>query len=128
MTGVATITAPAARSVRSDECWPWKNASPSGAVRRFSLETMTRARRNSFQVHMKTSTIIVRIAGLPNGTSTRQSVVQLDAPSIRAASISEAGAARKKARIQNVPNATESATCGRMSAQYVSVSPRLRRS
>ena len=40
---------------------------------------------------MKTSTIIVRIAGRPNGTSTRHSVVQLDAPSIRAASTSERG-------------------------------------
>ena len=66
---------------------------------------------------MKTSTIIVRIAGRPNGTSTRQSVVQLDAPSIRAASSSDRGADRKNARIQNVPNATDSATCGRISAQ-----------
>src|SRR4029450_4024025 len=32
-TGVATITAPAASSVRSDVGCPWKNASPSGAVR-----------------------------------------------------------------------------------------------
>ena len=58
---------------------------------------------------MKTSTIIVRIAGRPNGTSTRHSVVQLDAPSMRAASISERGVDRKNARIQNVPKATESA-------------------
>ena len=125
---MATITAPAASRLRSDVCWPWKNASPSGAVRRFSLDTITSASRNSFHVHMNTSTIIVRIAGRPNGTSTRQSVVQLEAPSIRAASSSERGVARKKARIQKVPNATESATCGRISAQYVSVNSRRRRS
>ena len=78
---------------------------------------MTSASRNSFHVHMKTSTIIVRIAGRPNGTSTRHSVVQLEAPSMRAASTSERGVERKNARIQNVPNATESPICGRISAQ-----------
>jgi len=41
------------------------------------------------------------------------------APSIRAASVSPRGDDRKKARIQNVPNATDWPTCGRISAQYV---------
>ncbi len=36
---------------------------------------------------------------------------------MRAASISERGIERKNARIQNVPKATESPTCGRISAQ-----------
>ena len=42
---------------------------------------------------------------------------QLEAPSIRAASISERGTERKNARIQNVPKATEVPICGRISAQ-----------
>ena len=38
---------------------------------------------------------------------------------MRAASISDRGDERKNARIQNVPNATDWPTCGRISAQYV---------
>jgi hypothetical protein len=44
-------------------------------------------------------------------------VNQLDAPSSRAASTSEGGTVRKYARIQNVPNATEVPSWGRISAQ-----------
>ena len=50
------------------------------------------------------------------------------AVSVVAASTSDRGTERKNARIQNVPNATETPTCGRISAQYVSVSARSRRS
>ena len=82
-----------------------------------SSETITSASRNSFQVHMKISATIVSTAGRPSGSTTRHSVVQLDEPSSRAASTSERGTERKKARIQNVPNATDAPTCGRISAQ-----------
>ena len=68
---------------------------------------------------MKTSTDIVSTAGIACGSSTRQSTPKLEAPSIRAASISERGVERKNARIQNVPNATDCPICGRISAQYV---------
>ena len=52
----ATMTAPAASRVNPWVYWPWKKASPSGAVRSDSSVTMTSGMRNSFQVHMKTST------------------------------------------------------------------------
>ena len=75
-----------------------------------SSETITSARKNSFQVHMKISTTIVRTAGTRRaGTTTRHSVCQREAPSIRAASTSERGTERKNARIQNVPNAIDDA-------------------
>ena len=65
---------------------------------------------------MKISTIIVTTAGRAGGSSTRHSVLHADEPSIRAASTSERGTERKNARIQNVPNASETPTCGRISA------------
>ena len=102
---------------------PANSASPSGAVRRSSDWIITSASRNSFHVHMKTSTIIVVIAGHACGSSTRHSVTKLDAPSSREASTSELGVERKNARIQNVPNGTESPIWGRISAHSVSVSP-----
>ena len=85
-------------------------------MRSASSETITSASRNSFQVHMKTSTIIVSTAGRPSGSTTRHSVLQLEEPSSRAASTSERGTERKNARIQNVPNATETPTWGKISA------------
>src|SRR5690606_1224524 len=54
--GRATMTAPAASRAVSEVYWPWKVASPSGAVRSRPPGAMTRAMRNSFQVHMNTST------------------------------------------------------------------------
>ena len=92
-------------------------------MRRSSDWIITSASRNSFHVHMKTSTIIVVIAGHACGSSTRHSVTKLDAPSSRDASTSELGVERKNARIQNVPNGTESPICGRISAHRLSVSP-----
>ena len=68
---------------------------------------------------MKTSTHSVSTAGIACGSSTRQSTPKLVAPSMRAASISERGTDRKKARIQNVPKATDCPIWGRISAQYV---------
>jgi hypothetical protein len=59
----------------------------------------------------------VLIAGRAVGSRTRHRVVQLEAPSIRAASSSDRGEDRKNARIQNVPNDTDRAISGRMSAQ-----------
>ena len=44
---------------------------------------------------------------------------------MRAASISDRGEERKKARIQNVPNETDCPICGRISAQYVFRRPTL---
>ena len=115
----------AASSWMSDVRCDWKNASESGAVRMFWPESITSESRKSFHVHMKTSTTIVRIAGRPYGTSTRSRTPRLEAPSIRAASMSERGAERKNARIQNVPKAIESAVLGRITPQTVSVSPML---
>jgi hypothetical protein len=46
---------------------------------------------------------MVVIAGRACGSSTRHSTPKLEAPSMRAASISERGDQRKKARIKNVP-------------------------
>ena len=86
-------------------------------MRRSSDWIITSASRNSFHVHMKTSTTIVVIAGHACGSSTRQSVTKLDAPSSREASTSALGDERKKARIQNVPNGTERPIWGRISAQ-----------
>ena len=57
------------------------------------------------------------IAGRACGSSTRRSTPKLDAPSIRAASISDRGEERKNARIQNVPNETDCPIWGRISAQ-----------
>ena len=62
--------------------------------------TITSASRNSFQVHMKSSTVIVSTAGRASGISTRQSVNHGDAPSIRAASTSDRGTDLKYVRIQ----------------------------
>ena len=66
---------------------------------------------------MKTSAHSVSTAGRAWGSSTRTSTPKLDAPSIRAASTSAGGVERKKARIQNVPNATDWPICGRISDQ-----------
>ena len=66
---------------------------------------------------MKVMTTMVEIAGRPIGTSTRHSVVQLFAPSIRAASITARALPRKYVRIQNTPNASDWAVCGRINAQ-----------
>ena len=66
---------------------------------------------------MNSSTVMVSTAGRASGSSTRQSVNHDDAPSSRAASTSDRGTPRKYARIQNVPNATDVAICGRISPQ-----------
>ena len=84
---------------------------------------MTSGMRNSFQVHMKTSTVSVTMAGRASGTRTLHRMRRVEAPSSRAASTSERLLVRKYARIQNVPNATDCAICGRTTAQSVSVSP-----
>src|SRR5699024_1690064 len=84
--GRATMTAPAASSAVSEVYWPWKLARPSGAVRSRPLGVMTRAIRNSFHVHMNTSTTMVTIAGLLAGTSTRVRAFKGPAPSSAAAS------------------------------------------
>ena len=62
---------------------------------------------------MKMSTTIVMIAGHAMRERARATdVTKLDAPSSRDASTSEAGDERKNARIQNVPNGTDSADLG----------------
>src|SRR5699024_283229 len=82
----ATMTAPAAGRAVSEVYWPWKFARPSGAVRSLPLGAMTRAMRNSFQVHMNTSTSMVTIAGREAGTRIRTRACSGPAPSIAAAS------------------------------------------
>ena len=95
-TGRATSTAPAASSAPPDVYWPWKFDSPSGAMRSdSSLITITRGMRNSFHVHMKTSSTMVKMAGRPIGSSTLHSVRQWPAPSSRAASTSSREVLRK---------------------------------
>ena len=94
-TGSATITEPAAMSVRSDVLRPWKTLSPSGAVSFESSVIITSTSRNSFQVHMNSSTPMVSTAGLASGSSTRQRVNHEEAPSSRAASTSDLGTVRK---------------------------------
>jgi hypothetical protein len=59
----------------------------------------------------------VRIAGRANGTRIRQSVRQLDAPSIRAASSIDRGADKNAARIQKMPKASSPEVSRRISAQ-----------
>ena len=66
---------------------------------------------------MNSSTAIVSTAGLASGRITRHRVNHEEAPSSRAASTSYRGTDRKYVRIQNVPNATDVAICGRMIAQ-----------
>ena len=100
---------------------PEKLARPAGAV--MWLIVNTSARKNSFQLSAKVSTVSVRIAGRANGTMILHSVFQLDAPSIRAASNSDGGADMNAARIQKMPKATSPETSSRISAQYVSSSP-----
>ena len=103
---------------------PANSASPSGAVRRSSDWIITSASRNSFHVHMKTSTIIVVIAGQAWGRSTRHSVDEARrAVEPRRLHERRIGVERKNARIQNVPNGTESPIWGRISAHRLSVSP-----
>src|SRR6188472_1465055 len=94
--GIATITAPAETSAMSVVYRPEKLASPAGAVNLLTVNTS--ARKNSFQLSANVSTVSVRIAGFANGTMMRHSVVQLDDPSIRAASNKEGGADRNAAR------------------------------
>jgi hypothetical protein len=66
---------------------------------------------------MKSRTSSTVSAGFACGNSTRQSVVQLLAPSTFAASTSAEGTLVKNDRSQNVPNDTERAICGRIRAQ-----------
>src|SRR5699024_2209871 len=110
--GRATMTAPAASRAVSEVYWPWKFASPSGAVRSLPLGAMTRAMRNSFQVHMNTSTSMVTIAGREAGTRIRTRACSGRAPSIAAASTRLVGVARNCARNQKVPKAIDCATWG----------------
>src|SRR5699024_5749579 len=110
--GRATMTAPAASRAVSEVYCPWKFARPSGAVRSLPLGAMTRAMRNSFQVHMNTSTSMVTIAGREAGTRIRTSACSKPAPSIAAASTRLVGVARNCARNQKVPKAIDWATCG----------------
>ena len=56
---------------------------------------MTSGMRNSFHVHMNTSTVSVTMAGLARGTSTLQRMRRVEAPSRRAASTSERLLVRK---------------------------------
>src|SRR5690242_11541522 len=128
MIGAAMITEAAATPGMSVVYLYWKKASPSGAVWWDSWEIITSGSRNSFHVHMKVITTIVSTAGHPNGSSTRQSVWNVDAPSMRDASIRERGTERKNARIQKMPNGSEKPICGRIRLQYVSVSPSDRKS
>jgi acetaldehyde dehydrogenase (acetylating) len=62
-------------------------------------------------------TIIVKIAGRAKGTRTRQRIDHVEAPSRRAASMTDRGAERKKALIQKIPNATETPTSGSITLQ-----------
>ena len=75
--------------------WPWKKARPSGAVRRLSELAITSGMRNSFQVHMNSSTTRVRIEGRPTGATMRHRVCQEFNPSSRAASASSRLEVRK---------------------------------
>ena len=83
--------------------------------------------RNSFQVHMLTSRHMVMMAGADGGTTIRHSSRQSVAPSSRPASMISLGNVRNWLRIQKIPKASDCAVCGRTSAQYVSVSPTVRR-
>jgi len=74
---------------------------------------------------MKMRTISVVTAGFAMGKRMYQSVCQREQPSIAAASVSSSGAFSKKDAIHIVPKEILSPTCGRMSAQSVSVRPSL---
>src|SRR5690606_25239828 len=104
---------------------PWKNARPTGKVRRASFCTNTRASRNSFQVHIKIRTTSVVTAGFAIGQRMCQSVCHLEQPSIVAASVNSLGVFSKKEDIHIVPNETLRPTWGSISAQSVSVIPNL---
>ena len=111
------ITAAAASSAVSEVYWPWKVARPSGAVRRLPLGVMIRAMRNSFHVHMNTSTTSVTIAGREAGTRMLRRARRGPAPSSAAASSRLVGIERNCARSQKVPKAMDWATCGRAIAR-----------
>ncbi len=111
------MIAPAAMRERLEVYFPWKNARPTGSVRIASVCTITRASKNSFQVHIKMSTTRVVVAGLAKGQRIAQSVCQRLQPSIVAASTSSLGVFSKNEDIQSVPKETLKPTWGKMSAQ-----------
>jgi len=102
---------------------PWKKAKPTGRVRSASFCTMTRASRNSFQVHMKIRTTSVVTAGFAIGQRMYHSVCHLEQPSMVAASVNSLGVFSKNEAIHIVPKETLRPTWGRISAQSVSVIP-----
>ena len=87
----------------SAEYWPVKRPTFIGAVVTTPPAESTSGSRNSFHDQTKTSTASVSVAGFAAGRSTRRRMRNSEVPSIRAASSSERGTARKNARIQNTP-------------------------
>ena len=84
----------------------------------------TSARKNSSHVSANVKTMKIRMAGHANGTMILHNMRSVDAPSIRAASMSDLGADKNAARNQKIPNATSPETSMRMSAVHVLIRPR----
>ena len=123
-----TIIVPAESIGMSVMCWPTKKPSPAGAVRLPGSWIRIRTSRNWFQDHMKYSTPSVVIDGQDRGNRILRRIVRLDAPSTRAASISERSTPAKCVRIQNTPNGMNSPISASITPQYVFVRPTPRRS
>ena len=85
------MSVPAASTGTLLEYWPTKKPRPAGAVLLLGSWIRISTSRNWFQDHMKNSTAMVESAGTERGTSTRRRIVNDDAPSICAASMSSRG-------------------------------------
>src|SRR6185369_8866984 len=83
MIGTIAIMRPVAAMPTSSWWLPVKCMIPSGSVRLSSSVNSTTANRNSFQRMMKLSITVVKIAGAPIGTVTRQKISKSEYPSIR---------------------------------------------
>src|SRR6516162_3168531 len=125
-TGSAARQLPAARAAKLLKCEPWNVDSPTVTVYSDWFETITSGSRNEFQVHRNTRAAMTLTAGATLGTRIRHSRDTGEAPSISALSDSDRGMDRNATYIQNVPNAMDWATCGRIIAQYVLMMPTVR--
>ncbi|MNT71550.1 hypothetical protein D3C72_2100450 [compost metagenome] len=91
-----------------------KAARPTGRVKRESEWVTTSGHKKAFQAVTKVKMPRLASAGAESGSATRQKVPHGPSPSIRAASSSSVGKARKLWRIRKMPKAPTSP--GRISA------------
>ena len=115
------MLAPAIKCPQSRDCFPRKNARPTGSVRMSSLFVKRNGKRNAFHALRNSKTASKISAGMVSGITTCRIIASGEAPSIRAASSMSRGMLSMNCVIINTPNGVTSH--GTMSAQYVSSHP-----